>query len=91
MPKLSSLTQAGAGYGWPAAEGPDGDGGTRPPFWLAPRDASPSGVAYARGALWMAGLRGQRLWRRLSVKPDTEGHDLSCQTGHPVAPRLLER
>ncbi len=86
MPKLSSLTQAGADDGWPAAGGPDGDGGTRPPFWLTPRDASPSGVA-----LWMAGLRGQRLWRRLSVTPDTEGHDLSCQTGHPVAPRLLER
>ena len=25
--------------------------------------ASPSGLAYADGHLWMAGLRGQRLWR----------------------------
>ncbi|CAM5496531.1 PQQ-dependent sugar dehydrogenase [Streptomyces tanashiensis] len=23
----------------------------------------PSGIAYARGAIWMAGLRGERLWR----------------------------
>jgi glucose/arabinose dehydrogenase len=25
--------------------------------------ASPSGLAFADGHLWMAGLRGQRLWR----------------------------
>jgi glucose/arabinose dehydrogenase len=52
----------GADYGWPAAEGPDG-GGQRPVFWFPPVDASPSGLAHAGGALWMAGLRGQRLWR----------------------------
>lgn len=26
-------------------------------------DASPSGIAYAEGSIWMAGLKGQRLWR----------------------------
>jgi streptogramin lyase len=26
-------------------------------------EASPSGIAYAEGSIWMAGLRGQRLWR----------------------------
>ena len=25
--------------------------------------ASPSGLAYAEGSLWLAALRGQRLWR----------------------------
>jgi glucose/arabinose dehydrogenase len=50
-------------YGWPEAEGTDGSGGARPIFQFAPEDASPSGIAYARGAIWMASLRGQRLWR----------------------------
>lgn len=39
--------------------------------------ASPSGIAYAGEALWMAGLRGQRLWR-LPVAGDGS-------TGDPVA------
>ncbi|MBU5895456.1 hypothetical protein JVW19_26130, partial [Vibrio cholerae O1] len=26
-------------------------------------EASPSGIAYAEGSIWMAGLRGERLWR----------------------------
>ena len=26
-------------------------------------DASPSGIAYVDGVIWMAGLKGQRLWR----------------------------
>lgn len=26
-------------------------------------EASPSGIAYAKGSVWMAGLRGERLWR----------------------------
>lgn len=58
-----NVLQAGADYGWPNAEGPDGEGGQRPIFWLPPADASPSGIAHAGGAIWMAALRGQRLWR----------------------------
>lgn len=26
-------------------------------------EASPSGIAYAAGSIWMAALKGQRLWR----------------------------
>ncbi|MGC5412870.1 PQQ-dependent sugar dehydrogenase, partial [Streptomyces sp. DT225] len=26
-------------------------------------EASPSGIAYVKGSLWLAGLRGERLWR----------------------------
>jgi glucose/arabinose dehydrogenase len=60
--ELNAL-RPGADYGWPEAEGTDGSGGVRPIFQFAPEDASPSGIAYARGAIWMASLRGQRLWR----------------------------
>ena len=58
-----NVLRAGADYGWPGAEGPDGSGGRRPIFAVRPDDASPSGIAYAEGAIWMAGLGGQRLWR----------------------------
>ncbi|MFD0206652.1 MULTISPECIES: PQQ-dependent sugar dehydrogenase [Saccharothrix] len=58
-----NVLRPGADYGWPAAEGSEGTGGERPAFSLAPAEASPSGIAYAGGAVWMAGLRGQRLWR----------------------------
>ncbi len=54
----------GANYGWPEVEGTGG-----PPEYVdplltwAPEDASPSGLAFADGTLWMAGLRGERLWQ----------------------------
>ncbi|MZD08969.1 PQQ-dependent sugar dehydrogenase [Streptomyces sp. SID5785] len=55
---------AGGNYGWPDAEGKAGKSGYRDPLrqWHT-RDASPSGIAYAKGSIWMAGLRGERLWR----------------------------
>ncbi|MEU9271304.1 PQQ-dependent sugar dehydrogenase [Streptomyces sp. NPDC048251] len=54
----------GADYGWPTAEGRSEDTRFRSPTaqWHT-ADASPSGIAYAEGSIWMAGLRGQRLWR----------------------------
>ncbi|MFE9999028.1 PQQ-dependent sugar dehydrogenase [Streptomyces avermitilis] len=54
----------GGDYGWPDAEGRSGDAKYRDPIaqWHTD-EASPSGIAYAEGSLWMAGLRGQRLWR----------------------------
>ena len=51
-------------YGWPEVEGEGGE-----PEFVDPQvtwstsQASPSGLAYADGYLWMAALRGQRLWR----------------------------
>ncbi len=54
----------GADYGWPTVEGRAGKPGFRDPLAQWPTDqASPSGIAYAEGSVWMAGLRGQRLWR----------------------------
>ncbi|MFE9678837.1 PQQ-dependent sugar dehydrogenase [Streptomyces sp. NPDC006259] len=54
----------GGNYGWPQAEGESDDERYRDPVaqW-GTDDASPSGVAYAEGSMWMAGLKGQRLWR----------------------------
>jgi glucose/arabinose dehydrogenase len=58
-----NLIREGANYGWPEVEG-SGDvrGMTNPKVVWRTRDASPSGLAYWRGELWMAGLRGERLW-----------------------------
>ena len=57
--------EAGANYGWPEVEGEGGeDSGFIDPQAVWSTDvASPSGLAYLDGALWMAALRGSRLWR----------------------------
>ncbi|MER7972139.1 PQQ-dependent sugar dehydrogenase, partial [Streptomyces sp. NPDC096080] len=54
----------GGNYGWPDAEGTSKDAAFQNPIatWHTD-DASPSGVAYVGGSIWMAGLRGERLWR----------------------------
>ena len=54
---------AGGNYGWPVCEGRCGDSSYRDPIvtWST-AEASPSGLAYAGGALYVAALRGQRLW-----------------------------
>ncbi len=59
-----NLIRKRANYGWPEVEGQGGA-----PEYVDPQltwstdDASPSGLAYADGYLWMAALKGQRLWR----------------------------
>ena len=51
-------------YGWPFAEGRGGDPRFREPAHVwAPAEASPSGMAFSGGSLYVAALRGQRLWR----------------------------
>ncbi|MEV5340022.1 PQQ-dependent sugar dehydrogenase [Streptomyces sp. NPDC052676] len=54
----------GGNYGWPEAEGRSDDSGFENPVaqWSTD-EASPSGIAFAEGSIWMAGLRGERLWR----------------------------
>ncbi|MFJ4583414.1 PQQ-dependent sugar dehydrogenase [Streptomyces echinatus] len=54
----------GDDYGWPKAEGRSSDGGFHDPLaqWHTD-EASPSGIAYVDGVIWMAGLKGRRLWR----------------------------
>ncbi|MER5309076.1 PQQ-dependent sugar dehydrogenase [Streptomyces sp. NPDC002773] len=59
-----NLVESGKNYGWPEAEGRAGRAGFVDPVAQWPTsEASPSGIAYARGAIWMAGLRGERLWQ----------------------------
>ncbi|MFD2026313.1 PQQ-dependent sugar dehydrogenase [Promicromonospora aerolata] len=58
-----NVIMPGNDYGWPNSEGSLGSTGTRPLFTFATDEASPSGIAYTAGSLWMAGLRGQRLWQ----------------------------
>ncbi|WP_306232719.1 PQQ-dependent sugar dehydrogenase [Agrococcus beijingensis] len=54
--------EAGANYGWPTVEGIGGDARFRDPVqqW-SPAEASPSGMAFAAGSLWIANLRGESL------------------------------
>ncbi|MEU2288765.1 PQQ-dependent sugar dehydrogenase [Streptomyces sp. NPDC013178] len=54
----------GDNYGWPEVEGTSDDAKYHNPLakWRTD-EASPSGIAHAEGSIWMAGLRGQRLWR----------------------------
>ncbi|MFF8477722.1 PQQ-dependent sugar dehydrogenase [Streptomyces sp. NPDC015414] len=54
----------GGNYGWPDAEGRSSGSGFRDPVaqWHTD-EASPSGIAYVDGVIWMAGLKGERLWR----------------------------
>lgn len=66
--------QAGGNYGWPDIEGFRHDARAPeryrdPLLTWTPDQASPSGLAYAGGSLWVACLRGARLWR-IPVGPD---------------------
>ncbi|POX40437.1 glucose sorbosone dehydrogenase [Streptomyces sp. Ru73] len=60
-----NLIRPGGNYGWPDAEGRSGGKSSfvQPVEQWRTADASPSGIAYAKGSVWMAGLRGERLWR----------------------------
>lgn len=60
--------EPGRNYGWPVVEGRGtaadvARGFTRPLAVWPTDEASPSGIAVGRGAVWMAALRGERLWR----------------------------
>lgn len=59
--ELNVIEPAG-NYGWPEVEGIAGrEGFVDPVQQWAPREASPSGIAVAREAVWVANLRGRRL------------------------------
>lgn len=58
-----NLITKGANYGWPDVEGSGrSEGMTNPKVVWPTSEASPSGLAYWKGSLYMAALRGQRLW-----------------------------
>jgi glucose/arabinose dehydrogenase len=77
-----NLITAGANYGWPEAEGAvNRPGFTDPLVTWSTDDASPSGLAAAGGALWAAGLRGERLWRVPLAADGTVGTPEALLTG----------
>ncbi|MEU3309103.1 PQQ-dependent sugar dehydrogenase [Nocardiopsis sp. NPDC006832] len=58
-----NLIEPGDNYGWPIVEGPGGgEEFTDPLLTWEPAEASPSGAAIAGDSLWVASLRGARLW-----------------------------
>ncbi|WP_432505593.1 PQQ-dependent sugar dehydrogenase [Kineococcus arenarius] len=66
-----NVIRPGGNYGWPEVEGP-GDGGGRfvaPVQTWATSEASPSGLTVTPDAVYVAGLRGERLWR-VPLNPD---------------------
>ncbi len=61
--ELNRVT-AGSNYGWPAVEGQAGNADYVDPVqqWRT-SEASPSGIAIVSDTIFMASLRGERLWR----------------------------
>ncbi|KFD44567.1 hypothetical protein IU11_01050 [Cellulosimicrobium sp. MM] len=62
----------GGNYGWPDVEGTGGAaaGFVDPVATWPTSDASPSGIAVTREGVYLAGLRGERLWRVPFASPD---------------------
>ncbi len=75
-----NVIEAGGNYGWPEVEGAPGneDYIDAAVVW-DPAEASPSGAAIANGSLWVAALRGERLWQ-VPLTGDT-----ADPVGEPVA------
>lgn len=58
-----NLITPGGNYGWPEVEGSsDREEFVNPAVVWRTENASPAGVAFWEGSLWMAGLRGETLW-----------------------------
>ncbi|TIC87973.1 PQQ-dependent sugar dehydrogenase [Nocardioides sp. GY 10113] len=71
---------AGEDYGWPVVEGAGGPAEyAAPALTWSTDEASPAGLAFTDGHLWMAALRGQRLWRI-----DVSGNRASDPTAYLV-------
>ncbi len=76
-----NLIEPGANYGWPVVEGPGGGDDYVDPLVTWPTSAaSPSGMAYADGHLWVGALRGERLWR-VPVRGDRLGEPTAFLEG----------
>ncbi|MET9905338.1 PQQ-dependent sugar dehydrogenase [Streptomyces sp. NPDC006476] len=67
-----NLIKPGANYGWPTCEGTCSVSGmTNPKATWNVSEASPSGIAIVRNVVYMASLRGERLWR-IPINGDNE-------------------
>lgn len=74
---------AGRNYGWPEVEGVGDTGEFVDPILTWPvSQASPSGLAYRDTTLWLAALRGQRLWRiDIGTEPPTAAEFFTGEYG----------
>ncbi|MFI1171336.1 PQQ-dependent sugar dehydrogenase [Streptomyces melanogenes] len=67
-----NLIKPGNNYGWPICEGSCSTAGmTNPKASWPTGQASPSGIAIVRNVVYMAALKGERLWR-VPINGDTE-------------------
>ena len=58
-----NLIEGGANYGWPLAEGSDGENGfTRPVSQWPTEECSPGSVAVTEQTAWVPALQGECLW-----------------------------
>ncbi|MGO4301118.1 PQQ-dependent sugar dehydrogenase [Leifsonia sp. RAF41] len=63
-----NIIRAGSNYGWPEVEGVGGDPRYTDPVYQWPTsEASPSGLAVVGDTVFLAALRGQRLWTAWST------------------------
>ncbi|MFI6176005.1 PQQ-dependent sugar dehydrogenase [Nonomuraea sp. NPDC051191] len=77
-----NLVRPGANYGWPEVEGKGNDARfVNPILTWSTGEASPSGMAYADGALWVGTLRGQRLWQVPLGRDGSPGTPVARLTG----------
>ncbi|MEV3979669.1 PQQ-dependent sugar dehydrogenase [Nonomuraea sp. NPDC049758] len=77
-----NLVRPGANYGWPVVEGKGKDARfVNPIVTWSTGEASPSGMAYADGALWVGTLRGQRLWQVPLARDGSPGVPVAHYTG----------
>ena len=59
-----NLIEKGRNYGWPTVEGVGDEPGLQnPQVTWSTDEASPSGLAFVGGRLWLGALRGERVWR----------------------------
>jgi glucose/arabinose dehydrogenase len=66
--------EPGNNYGWPQISGDEEQEGMEPPLYHSGSDTwAPSGLAYADGKLWVAGLRGEQV---RSFSPDGQQTEL---------------
>lgn len=81
-----NLIEAGGNYGWPEVEGSGGGEDYLDPavVWRT-EDASPAGLAFWDGSLWMAALRGRTLWEVPLTADDKADSAGEAGVGEPVA------
>ena len=78
--ELNAITP-GTNYGWPQVEGTGGVAGYADPLATWPTDeASPSGIAVTDEAVYLAALRGRRLWV-VPLGPDGVGEPHAVLVG----------